>query len=65
MALEQNQFDTFLLEKYDNYETIYSGIHHYESNEIRDSNNNLIFPKGVRFQVQNLIHLSIMILQQK
>ena len=47
--LEQNQFDTFLLEKYDDYDTIYNGIHHYESNEVRDSDNNLIFPKGVRF----------------
>ena len=29
---------------------IYNGIHHYESNEIRDSFNNIIFPKGIRFQ---------------
>lgn len=48
--LEQNVFDTFLIEKYDDYDTIYNGIHHYESNEIRDSFNNIIFPKGIRFQ---------------
>ena len=48
--LEQNDFNTFLLDKYDDNNTIYNGIHHYESKEIRDSNNNLIFPKGVRFQ---------------
>lgn len=47
--LEQNMFDTFLLDKYDDYENIYNGIHHYESNEIRDVNNDLIFPKGVKF----------------
>ena len=47
--LEQNQFDTFLIEKYDDYDNIYNGIHHYESNEVRDSSNNIIFPKGVRF----------------
>ena len=48
--LEQNDFNTFLLDKYGDNDTIYNGVHHYESNEIRDSNNNLIFPKGVRFQ---------------
>ena len=48
--LEQSVFDTFLIEKYDDYDTIYNGIHHYESNEIRDSSNNIIFPKGIRFQ---------------
>lgn len=48
--LEQDDFNTFLLDKYDDNNTIYNGIHHYESKEIRDSNNNLIFPKGVRFQ---------------
>ena len=47
--LEQNMLDTFLLDKYDDYETIYNGIHHYESKEIRDTNNNLIFPEGVKF----------------
>ena len=47
--LEQNMFDTFLLDKYDDYETIYNKIHHYESNEIRDTNNDLIFPKGIKF----------------
>ena len=47
--LEQNAFDSFLIEKYDTYDNIYGGVHHYESNEIRDSSNNIIFPKGVRY----------------
>jgi hypothetical protein len=31
--------------KYGSYEKLYSGIHHYESKEVRDSVGNLIFPE--------------------
>ena len=47
--LPQASFDAYLLEKYDNdYDTLYNGIHHYESNEVTNSQGVVIFPKGVR-----------------
>jgi hypothetical protein len=46
--LPQSVFDEVMLEKYGSYENLYSGIHHYESKEIRDSLGNLILPSGVR-----------------
>ena len=45
--LTQVSFDKLLLEKYDTYDNLYNGIHHYESKEIRDSSENLIFPSGL------------------
>ena len=35
--LVQNNFDSFLLNKYGDYDTLYNGIHHYESLEIKNS----------------------------
>lgn len=46
--LPQSVFDVVMLEKYGSYENLYSGIHHYESKEIRDSLGNLILPSGIR-----------------
>ena len=47
--LPQESFDAYLLEKYNNnYDTLYNGIHHYESNEVTNSQGVVIFPKGVR-----------------
>ena len=47
--LPQASFDAYLLEKYNNnYDTLYNGIHHYESNEVTNSQGVVIFPKGVR-----------------
>lgn len=46
--LPQSVFDGVMLEKYGSYENLYSGIHHYESKEIRDSLGNLILPSGIR-----------------
>jgi len=47
--LPQESFDAYLLEKYNNnYNTLYNGIHHYESNEVTNSQGVVIFPKGVR-----------------
>ena len=46
--LPQADFDRYLLEKYDNdYNKIYNGIHHYETIEVKDSNNVTIVPKGL------------------
>jgi hypothetical protein len=44
----QSVFDAYLLEKYGDYDTLYNGIHHYESNEVKNSQDVIIFPKGQR-----------------
>jgi hypothetical protein len=44
--LTQESFDSYLLEKYGSYERMYD-IHHYETNEVRDSNNKLILKPGL------------------
>jgi len=46
--MPQATFDAFLLEKYGSYDTLYNGIHHYESNQVKNSQDVVIFPKGVR-----------------
>ena len=45
MANSQNDFDRFLLDKYDNYDKIYNGIHHHETIEVKDSNDTVIVKK--------------------
>jgi hypothetical protein len=46
--MTQAGFDAYLLDKYGDYDTLYNGIHHYESNEVKNSQGIIIFPKGVR-----------------
>jgi hypothetical protein len=47
--LPQAGFDAYLLEKYNNdYDTLYNGVHHYESNEVVNSTGVVIFPGGIR-----------------
>ena len=46
--LPQAGWDAYLLEKYgNNYDTLYNGVHHYESNEVKNSRDVVIFPKGL------------------
>ena len=45
--MPQNDFDRFLLDKYDNYDTIYNGVHHHETVEVKDSNDVTIVPEGL------------------
>ena len=45
--MPQNDFDRFLLEKYDNYDTLYNGVHHHETIEVKDSNDITIVPSGL------------------
>ena len=54
--LLQNDFDRFILDKYAIFDTtlytsaynyLYSGIHHYETKEIKDSNGVVIVPQGL------------------
>ena len=46
--LPQKVFDSVMLEKYDTYDNLYNGIHHYETQEIKDSVGNLILPSGIK-----------------
>jgi len=50
--LPQAGWDAYLLEKYDNdYDTLYNGVHHYESNEVKNSQDVVIFPAGIKVGV--------------
>mgnify|MGYP003309319429 CR=1 FL=1 len=49
--LSQADFNTFLLDKYENETTLYSGIHHYEANEVKTSRDVIIIPSGMRVGV--------------
>ena len=48
--MEQNNFDAYMLDKYGDYDTFYSGIHHYETIEVRNSDEFLIVPAGLQVQ---------------
>ena len=48
--LSQISFETYVLDKYKTLEKL-DEIHHYESNEVKDLNGVIIFPKGVRVSV--------------
>ena len=43
----QNDFDEFLLDKYGTYEKM-NAAHHYETQEVKNSNNVVIVPKGLQ-----------------
>ena len=45
--LPQTDFDRFLLDKYDDYDTLYNGIHHYETEEVKNSQGVTIVPAGL------------------
>jgi len=45
--LNQQAFENYVLDKYGTIEKL-NEIHHYESNEVKDTNGVIIFPKGVR-----------------
>lgn len=48
--LPQRDFDRFLLDKYGDYDTLYNGIHHYETQEVKNSNGVIIVPEGLQVQ---------------
>ncbi len=45
--MTQNDFDGFMLEKYNNYNNLYNGVHHHETIEVKDSNDITIVPAGL------------------
>jgi len=48
--MEQNNLDQYLLNKYGDYETLYSGIHHYETTEVRNNQNIIVVPAGLQVE---------------
>lgn len=45
--MTQRTFDKYVLDKYNDYDTLYSGIKHWKTTEIRDSNGTVIVPGGL------------------
>jgi hypothetical protein len=48
--LPQRDFDEYLLSKYGDYDTLYNGVHHYETEEVKNSNGVTIVPGGLEVQ---------------
>ena len=48
--MTQSNFHAYVTNKYDE-ETLYSGIHHYESREVKTTDNSIIIPAGQRVGV--------------
>ena len=48
--MSQQAFDEYLLDKYGNYETLYDGIHHYETTEVKNSQGIVMIPAGLEVQ---------------
>lgn len=46
--LPQTDFDRFVLDKYGDYDTLYNGIHHYETEEVKNSQGVIIVPAGLQ-----------------
>ena len=49
--LSQADFNRYIIEKYGTEEKLYSGIHHYESREVKASDGTIIIPSGARVSV--------------
>lgn len=62
--LSQSNFDTYLLGKYGDYDTLYNGIHHYETSEVR-SNNIVIVPAGLNVDSKFSVSYYDFILEQQ
>jgi hypothetical protein len=45
--ISQQTFDAQMLEKYGTYEKLYSGVHHYETLEVKDSRDKVLIPSGL------------------
>ena len=50
--LLQNDLDSYLVEKYDNYDVLYNGIHHYETSLVKNSQGVTIVPAGLEVSSQ-------------
>jgi len=45
--LTQDSFDRYVLNKYADYDTLYNGVHHYETSEVTNSQGVVIVPGGL------------------
>jgi len=45
--MTQRTFDKVMLEKYGSYDNLYNGIHHYETQEVKNSSGIIIVPSGL------------------
>ena len=48
--IAQSSFDEIMLDRYGSYDTLFNGIHHYETTEVRDSRNRIIVPSGLKVE---------------
>ena len=46
--IAQSSFDEMMLERYGSYDTLFNGLHHYETIEVKDSRNRIIVPSGLK-----------------
>ncbi len=46
--LRQTDFDRYMLDKYGDYDTLFNGVHHYETTEIKDGNGVVVMPAGLK-----------------
>ena len=46
--MTQEDFDRHVLEKYETYDNLYNGIHHYETVEIKNSKGVVMVPEGLQ-----------------
>ena len=46
--LSQRTFDVYCLNKYGSYDTLYNGVHHYETVEVRNSQNVIMLKAGLQ-----------------
>ena len=46
--LRQSDFDRAMLEKYDTYDNLFNGVHHYETTEVKDSNGIVFVKAGLK-----------------
>ena len=49
--LSQGDFNRYITDKYESEEVLYSGIHHYESREVKASEGTIIIPSGSRVSI--------------
>ena len=49
--MSQGDFNTYITEKYIDETTLYSGIHHYKSREVKTTDNSIVIPAGQRVGV--------------
>ena len=48
--MSQTDFDVYLLDKYGDYDTLYNGVHHYETEEVKNDQGVVIVPAGLQVE---------------